>query len=208
MKAPPPPLLPLLRSRAQADLLTLVLLTPGREWSLTELASRVGVSLATVQREVERAERTGVVTSRKQGNVRLVSSAASPLTQPLTDLLLRSFGPRQVIAEEFADLPGVEALFLFGSWAARYAGEQGRPPADIDVLVVGAPDRDDLEDAGERASRRLAHEVNVTIRSPEWWRDGDDGFHREIARRPLVPVWPRSTATRETGDHDDLGSRT
>jgi predicted transcriptional regulator len=95
MKAGPPPLLPLLRSRPQADLLTLVLLTPGREWSLTELASRIGASLATVQREVERAEGSGVLSTRRQGNVRLVSAAASPLTEPLTELLVRSFGPRR-----------------------------------------------------------------------------------------------------------------
>src|ERR1017187_7735111 len=45
MQAQAPPLLPLLRSRLQAELLTLVLLTPGREWTLTELtelAGRVG----------------------------------------------------------------------------------------------------------------------------------------------------------------------
>jgi hypothetical protein len=40
MQAQAPPLLPLLRSRLQAELLTLVLLTPGREWTLTELANR------------------------------------------------------------------------------------------------------------------------------------------------------------------------
>jgi hypothetical protein len=34
--------LPLLRSRLQAELLTIVLLTPGREWTLTELADRAG----------------------------------------------------------------------------------------------------------------------------------------------------------------------
>ena len=56
-----PPLMPLLRSRLQAELLTLVLLSPGREWTLTELAGRVGSSVATAQREVTRAEQTGVV---------------------------------------------------------------------------------------------------------------------------------------------------
>jgi hypothetical protein len=77
-KAPPPPLLPLLRSRLQADLLTLVLLTPGREWSLSELASRIGGSVSSAQREVSRAEKAGVITSRRLGNARLVSAADSP----------------------------------------------------------------------------------------------------------------------------------
>lgn len=188
MQAPPPPLLPLLRSRLQADLLTLVLLAPGREWSLTELAGKTGASLSSAQREMARAQDAGVVSSRRLGNTRLVTAADSTLTGPLTELLLRSFGPRQVIAEELAGLAGIEKAFLFGSWAARYAGQAGPAPADIDVLVIGQPDRDDLDEAAQRAGSRLAREVNVTIRSPQWWRDGGDGFHTEVTRRPLIPV--------------------
>jgi predicted nucleotidyltransferase len=187
-KGAPPPLLPLLRSRLQAEVLTLVLLTPDREWTLTELASRVRSSVSSVQREVVRAEQAGVMTSRRVGNTRLVKAAASPLTAPLTELLLRSFGPRQVLAEELSGVPGIESAYLFGSWAARYAGQEGRPPADLDVLVIGAPDRDALDDAAQRAGARLAREVNVTIRSADWWRSGDDGFHSEIMRRPLVQI--------------------
>lgn len=188
MQAPPPPLLPLLRSRLQAELLTLVLLAPGREWSLTELADKTGASLSSAQREMTRAQDAGVVSSRRLGNTRLVTAADSPLTGPLTELLLRSFGPRQVIAEELADLAGVENVFLFGSWAARYSGQPGPAPADIDVLVIGRPDRDDLDEAAQRAGSRLGREVNVTIRSAQWWRDGGDGFHTEITRRPLIQL--------------------
>jgi hypothetical protein len=188
MQAPAPPLLPLLRSRLQAELLTVVLLTPGREWSLTELAERTGSSLSSAQREMARAEEAGVVSSRRLGSTRLVTAADSPLTGPLTELLLRSFGPRQVLAEELAGVAGINAAFVFGSWAARYAGQAGRAPADIDVLIIGDPDRDELDEAAQRAGERLAREVNVTIRSPRWWREGGDGFHAEVTARPLVPV--------------------
>jgi predicted nucleotidyltransferase len=190
----PPPLLPLLRSRLQADLLTLVLLNPGKEWTLSELASRIRSTVSSVQREVVRAEQTGVLASRRIGNTRLVTAARSPLTGPLTELLLRSFGPLQVLAEELADVEGIEDAYIFGSWAARYGGESGRPPADLDVLVIGEPDRDALDEAAQRAGERLAREVNVTIRSARWWRTGDDGFHTEINRRPLVPIYGEEAA--------------
>ena len=39
-----------------------------------------------------------------------------------------------------------------------------------------------------RDSQVLLDEVSVTIRSPQWWLEGTDGFHTEITRRPLVPV--------------------
>lgn len=188
-RGPTPPLLPLLRSRLQAEVLTLILLNPEQEWPLTELASRAGASPSSVQREVTRAEQAGVVTSRRLGNVRLAKAAGSPITHPLTELLLRSFGPRQVLAEELQSVEGIEEAYLFGSWAARYAGEAGRPPTDLDVLVIGAPDRDELDDAAQRAENRLAREVNVTIRSTSWWRDGTDGFHIDVTRRPLVSIF-------------------
>src|ERR1022692_452329 len=119
-----------------------------------------------------RAEEAGVVSSRRLGSTRLITAADSPLTGPLTELLLRSFGPRQVVAEELAEVAGIESAFLSGSWAARYAGQPGRAPEDIDVLVIGDPDRDELDDAAQQAGARLAREVNVTIRSREWWREG------------------------------------
>jgi predicted nucleotidyltransferase len=198
-RALPPPLLPLLRSRLQAEVLTLVLLNPQQEWSLTGLASRTGASVSSVQREITRAEQAGVVGSRRLGNVRLVKAADSPLTPSLTELLLRSFGPRQVLAEELEGIGGVEKAYLFGSWAARYAGEAGRSPADLDLLVIGAPDRDELDDAAQRAESRLAREVNVTIRSPAWWREGTDGFHADVTRRPLVPIFSEE-------ERDELGN--
>jgi predicted nucleotidyltransferase len=188
-RASPPPLLPLLRSRLQAEVLTLAMLNPSREWSLTELASRARASVSSVQREITRAEQAGVVSSRRLGNMRLVKAADSPIAASLTELLLRSFGPRQVLAEELQGIEGIDEAYVFGSWAARYAGEVGRSPADIDVLVIGAPDRDELDDAAQRAEGRLARDVNMTIRSPSWWRDGADGFHADVTRRPLVPVF-------------------
>lgn len=56
-----------------------------------------------------------------------------------------TFGPVQILAEEFAEVGGLELLEVFGSWAARHHGERWRPPAD--VLAVGTPDRDAVHEA-------------------------------------------------------------
>jgi predicted nucleotidyltransferase len=189
MKEGASPLLPLLRSRLQAEALSAVLLDPEREWSLTELARLVGASVATVQREIQRAEEAGVVRSRRLGNTRLVrADPEGVLTAPLTELLLRSFGPKQLLADALRDVPGIDAAYLFGSWAARYAGDRGPAPHDIDVLVIGQPDRDALDAAISATERRLARPVQVTIRRRSWWNKGDDSFRKEIAKRRTVEL--------------------
>src|SRR5262245_12898646 len=139
-----PPLMPVFRSRLQGELLAVVLLAPGDEQSLTDLAQRLGAALSTVQREVSRLEQAGVLRSRHVGNVRLVTAESnSPAYEPLRDLAERYFGAPAVIADEFATVTDVDELYIFGSWAARLLGIAGPAPADVDVLAVGSPDRDD-----------------------------------------------------------------
>ena len=150
---------------------------------------RSGASLPTIQREIKRAEEAGVVRSRRLGNTRLVrADPEGALTGPLTELLLQSLGPKQVVTEALTGMRGVDAAYLFGSWAARYVGQRGRAPQDVDVLVIGEPDRDALDEALARAEQRLALPVQVTIRRRSWWESGDDAFRNEIAKRPLVEL--------------------
>ena len=104
-----------------------------------------------------------------------------------------AFGPPLIVSEELATLPGVDQAFIFGSWAARYAGEPGPAPHDVDVLLVGAPNRDGAYDAADRAQQRLGREVNVTFRSPARWENDQDGFTVQVRSSPLLLVPPPSS---------------
>jgi predicted nucleotidyltransferase/biotin operon repressor len=199
MRSDPPPLLPILRSRTQAGVLTVLLLNPDLELTQTELARRVGASLTSVVDEVRRLEQAGLLFTRVLGRARLVRAGSGPLVEALAEVMLRAFGPLQIIAEEFgavaAELDSTVAeLALFGSWAARYRGEPGAEPADLDVLVVvtsAGLDRGPLYAAADRAQQRLGRPVNPTIITTDRWArrgTGQDRFVDEIASRPIVPV--------------------
>ena len=189
MRTSASPLLPVFRSRLQGDLLARVLPDPDAEHSLTELAERIGASVATVQREVARLEQAGIVVSRRVGRTRLVSAnPRSPVYEPLTRLVVVSFGPALVIAEELADVSGIEQACLFGSWAARYDGQPGPAPADVDLLIIGSPERDAVHDAALRAEERLGIPVNATMRSSQAWHAAEEGFIRTVQGGPVVPL--------------------
>ena len=104
----------------------------------------------------------------------MTANADHPYIAPLTELVVMAFGPPLVIAEEFAEIQGIEGLWLYGSWATRHAGISGRPPGDVDVLVVGDVGRDAIYEAARRAERRLGREVNTTIRTARAWKRADD----------------------------------
>jgi predicted nucleotidyltransferase len=183
-----PSLLPIFRSQQQATILAALLGDPEVELSLTDLAERISAPLTSVHREVQRAEAAGLVTSRRIGNVRLVrANVESPYYASLADLLLRAFGVPAVLADELRSVEGIDAAYVYGSWAARHAGETGtRPVGDIDVLVLGSPDRTDLYSAAHRAEQRVGREVQVTVRAAGWIERGDGTFHATVTSRPML----------------------
>ena len=185
-----PSLLPILRSRQQGEVLTFVLCDPDRETSMSELAHRVGVPLSSVHREVERAEAAGIIASRRLGNTRFVrANTDSPYYHSLSDLLVKAFGPPHVLAETLEGVDGIDAAYVFGSWAARLHGVAGkRPVYDIDVLVLGEPDRAELYEALSGVEGRLGRPVNAVIRDAEWLQDGSGGFHATVTERPVVAI--------------------
>jgi hypothetical protein len=189
VREPAPPLLPVFRSRLVGDLLALLLADPDRSWTLEDLANRVQAPYQTITAEVRRLEQADLVTTRSVGRSKLVTANADhPYIRPLTELVLMSFGPPLVVAEEFANVEGVEGLWLYGSRAARRAGVPGRPPADVDVLIVGNVDRDAVYDAARRAEHRLGREVNPTIRTTRAWKQPDDAFAATVKDSPMLPL--------------------
>lgn len=188
MRSEGPALLPVFRSQYQAELLMWLLLHPEQEFGVSELAGRLGVPLSTLHREVVRLDEAGLLSSRTLGRNRLLRANTShPAAPALTQLLEVTFGPKAVVAEEFA-IAGTEQAVIFGSWAARYAGQTGPPPRDIDVLVVGKVDRADLYEAADRAQARLGIEVNPVVRSAKQWDDPADALVSQIKASAFTVV--------------------
>lgn len=182
--------MPIFRSRHQAGLLAWLLLHPDHEYTITELAHRLEVPVTTLHREAHRLVEADLLRARSVGRSRLLRANPSHRAiGPLTSLLELTFGPQTVIAEEFA-LPHIDQVLIYGSWAARYHGNPGPPPNDVDVLVIGVPDRGDVYDAADRAQARLAMQVNPVMRTPEQWTSDADALIEQIKAAPTFVVLP------------------
>jgi DNA-binding transcriptional ArsR family regulator len=198
MRSAAPALLPVFRSQLQADILAALLLNPEREYSVTDLARRFDAPLSTVHGEIKRLTEAGLLRRRNVGRSALVqANPGNRLVGPLAELLFLSWGPPQVVAEDFAELDGAERVLIFGSWAARYLQQHGPPPHDLDVLVVGRPAREAVYDAADRAQQRLGMPVNPVIRTGDAWREAADPLVQQIQSGPFVVVLMPDDATDE-----------
>ncbi|MGY0539081.1 MarR family transcriptional regulator [Nocardioides sp. YJ-D4] len=187
MKTSSPTLLPLLRSRLQGEVLAWLLLHPEEQPSLSEIAAAVGTTVPTVKREVDRLEDAGLVKSTIRGRNRGIAPTTDhPLYRPLAEVMALTFGPIGLLREALQQVPGIDEAFIHGSWAARYRQQPGAVPGDIDLIVIGSPDRDELFEAIDPVEKILRRDVNYRVVTPETW-DADGGsFKATVTSRPVV----------------------
>lgn len=186
MRTSPPVTAPLFRSEGQARLLNALAL--GEEKSLTQLAVELSTAYSGLHREIERLLQAGLLKERRVGRTRLVRfDDESPLAAPVRELLLVSVGVVPALAEAMAAIAAIEAVYLYGSFAARLRGHAGPAPNDIDVMVIGTPDPVEVY-AACRAVGDLVHRpVNPTIMTPQE-AGRSSGFMETVRSNPTVHV--------------------
>lgn len=187
MRTEAPLLAPIFRSDGQARVLSDLFLGD-TAYSLAQLSDRTGMAYATVHREVGRLLQAGILQEQQVGRTRLVSpNQDSPLYTPLLQILLVATGPVPLLAQALKEIPGIDAAFLYGSFAARALGEEGAPPRDIDVMVVGSPDVELVYDACDNVADKVQRPVSPTIMTARELDQGT-GFHQQIRSNPVIAV--------------------
>jgi predicted nucleotidyltransferase len=162
-------LLQILFPQVRAEVLRLLFADDTRELHLRELTRQSGLSLGTLQTEVEKLRAADLLLSRRDGNrLYFRANAAHPLFADLRQLVLKTAGLREVLADALRDVPGIELAFVFGSLAAG----TGKAGSDVDLLVIGYAGLRALAPRLRPAAERLGREINpVTMTAAEFARD-------------------------------------
>lgn len=176
------------RSEIRQRILAILVDAPRERYHLREIARRTHTSAGTAARELARLSDTSLITSEREGRQRYFRvNTASPLYEPVRDLVRRTIGAPAVLRRQLVDVPGVERAVIFGS----YGRGQLKSDSDIDVLIVGEPDRDRLTEALEAAAGELGREVNEVVMTQEELDDRrarSDGLIRSIESGRVIEV--------------------
>jgi len=185
-----PALAPLFRSDQQLAILAVLFGDGAKDVSIGELAERAGVAQATASREVARLAEHDLVVRRPLGRNTLVTANWDlPWATELRSILVQTVGVLGRLANALGDGDGVDEAFVFGSWAARYSGEPGPAPRDIDVLVVGDAALRTVRRACRNVEEDLRVEVNpVVVDRSRWDARKPEPFIAQIKSQPLVPI--------------------
>lgn len=136
MPAAAPTLLPIFRSANQALILAEVYF--GDPASGRELARRLALPQPTVAREVARLAEAGIVSFEEVGRSKIVRPVDAPYAQALRQIVAYAAGVPKIVAAEYDGDDNIDEVFIHGSWAARFHGEPGPAPDDLDLVIVSA----------------------------------------------------------------------
>lgn len=186
----------LLGSRSRARLLAIFVTRPGEEYYAQRLLAMTGLGEGSVRYELRRLERLGLLFSRKAGREKLYQiDTRHPLFPELKQMVYKTAGLGEALGEALAGHPGVEAAFIYGS--AAKGGE--RPTSDLDLFIVGTPERANLAAVLEDAERRLGREVNLVTMAAGEWRArtaAGDGFVQRVLASPKIFLFGDERALR------------
>jgi predicted nucleotidyltransferase len=127
------PLVGLLGSEVRARLIVHFVVHPESRLGARALARHLGVpGKRSLQIEVDRLIELGLLERHRSGREALITRSEHPQWKALS-LLVAEYAPTLILRDALADVPGLEAAFIFGSFARGDA----RPDSDIDLLLYG-----------------------------------------------------------------------
>jgi len=189
-----------LMPKTRQEILAAALLHPEKAWYASELAQRIGVSPSSLQRELQSLVEAEILRSERKGRmVYFQANAASPMFLDLRNLLLKTAGLVNVLADALKPLAKkLSLVFVYGSIASG----QALSDSDVDLMVVGTAQPADLALPLRRAREALGREINPTVYSPAEFarkRKARDHFLTQVMEKPKWFV---------LGDKDELDRTT
>jgi predicted nucleotidyltransferase len=173
--------------QVRAQVLRLLFADPSRELHLRDLTRQSGLGLGTVQGELEKLSSSDLVTSRRDGNRRYYRANSShPLFPDLQQLVLKTSGLRDVLADALRGIKGVEAAFVFGSLASSAE----KAASDVDLFVIGDAGLRVLASALRNAADAIGREINpVSMTAAEFRkRRAKDAFVLDVLGKEKIFV--------------------
>jgi predicted nucleotidyltransferase len=184
----------LFTSKTRVNILEEFLLNTDTEYHIRELARIVKTSPIYVQKELKNLESLGLLGSRKKGNMVLYKlQVKSPIVGDLKRIFLKT---QSIGHEIFAGLDAKKIKFalIYGS----FAKDTATSASDVDVLIIGAINEDDILRSISKTERRIGREINFILwTEKEFLQKVRENIPliREISKTPIIMI---------VGDEDEF----
>lgn len=170
----------------------------GESFYLRQLARLTNISLGPVQREIRQLVEAGLVTRKTVGTQTLYgANEDSPVFREIRGLVKKTVGMHDVLAEALEPLrKKVNVAFVYGS----VASSRERRESDVDLMVVGNVDFDEVVAELLSAERTLHREINPTVYTArEFHKKANGSFLKNVMEEKKLFIIGGEDDLRELG---------
>jgi predicted nucleotidyltransferase len=155
-----------LRSKVRRKLLALYFSNPDKKYYVNQLGRIIGEPAGNVRNEMVNLVSGGLFEREHVGNLVMYSlNTRHAMYNELYGLIKKSIGVEGSLREALSTLTGIETAFIFGSFAQNSEHDS----SDVDLFIVGEPDREALRKAIYEQEKALGRQINHHLYSPADW---------------------------------------
>ena len=148
------------RSKTRKALFGLYFSNSEREYYLRELERILDIPVSMIRKELLRLEENGIFISAKKGNLTYFCLNKSyPLFDELKSIVFKTIGIRGLLREALEKIRGIEAGFIYGS----FAKDEESAKSDIDLFIIGKINEDKLVMGVGRVEKTVKREINYSL---------------------------------------------
>lgn len=176
----------LMTSRVRVKILTLLLVHPNETYYIRQISRLIAETYNNVRSELINLADLGIVLSEPKANATFYRANEKHfLYGELKRMILKTVAFGDAIAEALSELGDINVAFIYGSVAKNKETQS----SDVDLLVIGNVEVDELDSVVSDIEEELCRDVNYTVFSKrEWAEKVEQGqtFVNDVLSNPKV----------------------
>lgn len=157
----------LITSKTRRKILTLFITNPKKKFYHAQIVKQFKLPSSAVQNELINLSEAGLVTSEKEANIKYYKLNESfPIYKELKSIIYKTTGLADIIKQNLSKIGNTKIAFIYGSVAKNIEDLH----SDIDLMIIGDPDMDNLTKVISKAEDSISREINFTVFTSEEWK--------------------------------------
>ena len=172
----------IISSELRRKLLTHYFINPDEKYYVRELASLLNLDPGNLSRELRRFEKEGLFETEMKGRIKFyLLNIKYPLYNELKQIIFKTEGVEGSLRTVVNQFFEIELAFIYGSYAK--GGE--KRTSDIDLMIVGSPNRKLLTSEIRKLEDKLNREINFNLYTTQEFskkRGEKESFLEQVAK--------------------------
>jgi len=147
-------------TKNQTLILELFFNDPQKEYYLREIGRILKKQPGVFQKDINKLVESGLLLSSFKANSRFFKlNKEYSLYKDLKNIFFKTLGIEGRLKDILKNIKDIEIAFIFGS----YAKNKEDSYSDVDLMIIGTPDEDDIVKEISRLEKRINREINYHI---------------------------------------------